>query len=142
MPQSPTHRPDQLYFFLGHEGPSYVVQLRTDGLWSGTCMFEEVTSGGRRFETTPQQWEEFWLAVERAGVWSWRHRYENFDVLDGQWWTLKLRHGSRSISVEGLNAYPGSDGPHYTPDSAFGQLLQALEHLAGPVQPEQPPITA
>jgi hypothetical protein len=76
-------------------------------------------------------WNRFWRALETAGVWQWKGRYENLDVLDGTQWSLKIKRRDRNVECSGSNAYPGSDTPDYSPTGEFGCFIQAVRNLTG-----------
>ena len=122
----------RLFFHDGAFGPGYLVKLRVRRLFYCNCFPDQVIVDEEEVETTPERWNDFWEAVDRVGVWNWAPSYENADIRDGSWWTLKLRHGSRTVSSHGLNAYPGSEGPGYAPDCSYALFLAALGHLVGP----------
>jgi hypothetical protein len=86
---------------------------------------------------TEEQWRQFWLEVDRIGVWAWLPEYVNPNVLDGTQWSLELRYGERKVKSEGSNLYPGSTGIDYSANSPFAQFLRALATLTG--QPEIAP---
>ena len=80
---------------------------------------------------TDEAWEEFWLAVEAAGVWQWNRKYDNNNVDDGVQWSLTINHLGKQLSCWGSNAYPGGHDTSYSKKSAFGQFIQALKKLTG-----------
>jgi hypothetical protein len=76
---------------------------------------------------TVQDWEAFWSAIDRIGVWQWQPRYDDPDILDGTQWTLELMNGPRRVKSFGSNSYPGgTDRGHAQP---FEQLLDAIGAL-------------
>jgi hypothetical protein len=91
-------------------------------------------------QPTGQQWRQFWLEVDRIGVWAWLPEYTSPDVvLDGTQWRLELCHGARKVKSEGSNAFPASTGMDRTIDPAFAQFLRALAHLTGQQDIAAPP---
>ena len=84
-----------------------------------------------RCKPSPEQWEQFWAAVNAAGVWNWARDYTNPDVLDGTQWLLKLTHDGGTVRCAGSNAFPGSEGPNFDRAIPFGRFLTALERLTG-----------
>ena len=76
------------------------------------------------------QWQAFWMEVEKANVWCWRRDYTR-PVLDGTSWSLELVHGEKRIKSRGSNGYPGSNNEGYEAGSAFDIFLQALMRLTG-----------
>lgn len=122
---------ERLYFHRGSFGPGWLVELRSDGLYHCECFIDTHIQKEERVEATPERWAVFWAVIDRDGVWEWRRRYENVDICDGSWWTLKLRHGRRCLSSKGLNAFPDSDGPEYSSKGPFASFLVALRQLVG-----------
>jgi len=66
-------------------------------------------------------WLRFRKAVEAAGVFEWKQRYEDPYTLDGISWNLDLAWEDRSIFCSGSNSYP----------PGFEELLSAVEDLSG-----------
>ena len=83
---------------------------------------------------TSEQWHDFWIAAERAGVHRWRSRYEA-DVIDGVGWTLRLVAGDFALESTGANAYPDWRGREHELEmtAEFRSLRTALGNLAGEV---------
>jgi len=83
----------------------------------------------REVLSTPDavHWAIFWQTLDRIGVWNWDPDYTDPSIRGGEGWALEIRHGDRKVHTGGTNAYPGSDGPHYSPESPFGQFLAAVE---------------
>lgn len=77
------------------------------------------------------QWEQFWEAVDEAGVWTWSHEYWDHGICDGTQWKLKLTHHGKSVRCFGSNAFPGSAAADYSEDSNFGRFVVALRQLTG-----------
>lgn len=103
----------------GPWGPWYEVRSQGDlVVWSA------VERGDERQEAVepgPAGWERFWNAIETAGTWSWKERYEDPTVLDGTSWSVRLEYGQRTVSASGLNAFP----------PGWKTVRRALEELAG-----------
>lgn len=64
-------------------------------------------------------WETFWAALDKIGVWSWQARYDDLETCDGTQWEIDLSDGSRSVRCSGSNRYPRS----------FQQFLEAVGAL-------------
>ena len=90
----------------------------------GPCLDMDVLSG---FVPTELDWERFWIDVRNIGVWYWKDRYENNNVLDGSFWSLDIRYGDKQLTSKGTNAYP-QQGTNI-PSEAFKQLLRAFGEL-------------
>ncbi len=76
----------------------------------------------------PDEWERFWLAAEKIGVWSWKQEYY-IAALDGTNWQLKIKHGEKFLSAQGSNAYPGSSDA--SPSAVFRSLIRSVGELVG-----------
>lgn len=71
-------------------------------------------------------WERFWTAMDQIEVWSWKARYDT-EILDGEQWTVAIRHGSQRIQCYGSNAYPG--GHDRETAQPFQEFLAAVSAL-------------
>ena len=72
-------------------------------------------------------WESFWTAMDRIGVWNWQARYNDRETLDGTQWSIDISKGSRSVRCFGSNAYPGGkDLQHARPFQEFLAAVRAL----------------
>ena len=124
--------PTKLHFSIGgFMGECHEVEWKKWVLWYRRA--EAASMGQPAIELSPssEAWARFWVAIETAGVWRWKNRYEDNDILDGTQWSLKLKYQGRSVSCRGSNAYPGSDRPDYAKSSEFGQFVKALQQLTG-----------
>ena len=95
----------------------------------GAYMFDPTKT--RSVSPNREQWDDFWRALEAAGVWNWSRDYADPGVCDGTQWSLLLKHAGRSLRSEGSNAYPGGEGMDFSRSSSFGQFLSALGQLTG-----------
>lgn len=87
--------------------------------------------GSPRIVTPSEQdWRLFWQSMDQIGVWKWRDRYDNFEVLDGTAWGLKLAYQGRHLECEGTNMYPPDQRISWSDDSEFGRFMTALQKLA------------
>lgn len=128
----PEHLPTKLHFNIGgFNGECHQIQFRNGQLRYRTAPGAYVWAEETLLNPDPQQWEDFWRAVDASGVWTWSREYANPGVLDGTQWSLAIRHKGRSICSGGDNAYPGADGPDYPETGSFAQFLQALRQLSG-----------
>jgi hypothetical protein len=124
---------DQLSASIGGFGNSYKVELR-DGLVWYTATARNGETKLVKITPTPEQWEEFWKAMETQQVWQWLTEYANTRVSDGTQWTLNLRHGTHQLTTLGSNNYPGKDGePNAKPEQTkeFKNYLAAIKKLLG-----------
>jgi hypothetical protein len=78
---------------------------------------------------TVQQWEAFWTAIDRIGVWSWEERYDTREVCDGVQWEIDIIYAGRRIRCFGSNKYPG--GRNMEQGLPFEEFLMAVEALVG-----------
>lgn len=66
-------------------------------------------------------WETFWAALGKIGVWSWQASYDDPEICDGTQWEIEidLGDGSHRVRCTGSNRYPRS----------FQQFLEAVGAL-------------
>lgn len=51
--------------------------------------------------------EKFFSEIDKIGITSWKKRYENYEILDGEQWVLRYREtGQKVKTIEGSNDYP------------------------------------
>lgn len=118
------------------------IELQMDG-FDGTQ--HEVSCSGGRFThsrrepamenpswqltvfPTAERWANFWVEIQKMGVWDWKPA-DWTAVLDGGARGLSLRRGPRHLESKGFSE---SGTRSYTRQTAFGQILAALEKLAG-----------
>jgi hypothetical protein len=98
MPR-PTIQPDRVRFTIGGYFGGYIELKSARGGLRYSKTVEGVTEPDsvQLVRPSPLQWSEFWQAIERIGVWTWRADYSTPDVPDGTTWTLHLRHGNRQL---------------------------------------------
>lgn len=110
----------------------YCVKLEGDTVRYG------IACGGEwmeiKAEATPTQrkWLNFRKKLDAIGVWKWKRRYDNPNVLDGTQWSLEIDYGVRKRKTYGSNRYPGfkdEHDMHQTPE--FKAFLHALSLLLG-----------
>jgi hypothetical protein len=107
----------------GFGGPHYEVRLRRGRLWYRTDDLQA------KVAPSVQEWAVFWTALDRIGVWGWRSRYNNADILDGTQWSVEITNGTLSVKCTGSNLYPcGQDQEYGLP---FQQFLDAISTLVG-----------
>jgi hypothetical protein len=93
---------------------------------SGRLLYRYETPGPDGAETariapSPVQWDRFWSAVERLGVWEWEAEYSRRPPPDSMTWELELAHDGRRVRSRGHG-----EGPTTLPD-----LIVALSELLG-----------
>ena len=135
-PLLPDEPPEELRFTTAGYGSGFtIIQLKDDvvEMWHVPWLW---TSGQpidtMRTVPTSQEWRNFWIAAERAGVRRWRARYEDRNVADGVAWTFRLVTGDFTLESSGSNAFPdalGAEHGHPMP-AEFGALITAMENLA------------
>jgi len=93
------------------------------------------------FQPTVNEWDKFWGKIQELGIWQWNERIEgpnikyqdgtfwNTSTLDGQSWSLRLKHGGKEISCSAHNAYPDVKSPNY--GKTFKEFLEAIDRLLG-----------
>jgi hypothetical protein len=128
----PDYLPTKLHFDIGgYNAECHEIQFHNGQLRHRTAPGAYVWTEGTTLNPEPRQWEQFWRAVNAAGVWVWAKEYFNAGVLDGTQWSLTMRHKGRTVRSEGSNAYPDADGPDFSPSCSFAEFLNALRQLSG-----------
>jgi hypothetical protein len=110
----------------GYGGPHYEVRRRRGRL---TYRTYEYGSHDSRANVVPtaKEWETFWTALDRIGVWSWQGNYYTHGMMDGTQWSIDLSDGVRRVRSYGSNAYPGGEG--WKRGRPFSEFLSAVEAL-------------
>ena len=72
-----------------------------------------------------EQWLAFWKKMDEIGVWGWKKRYDNPDIMDGTSWSVDIEYGDKRCNSSGSNSYP--DG------NRFDTFLAAVRDLMGSV---------
>ena len=80
-------------------------------------------------QPSPEEWRSFWRAVDRAGAWEWRERYEAPGV--GAYWIVRLEHGGRRVHATGANGFPGAVRASARPGEGFLRFCAATRELCG-----------
>ncbi len=117
----------------GFFGPSYAVELNDKGelLYSRNAKTFVSAEGTVRemVAVSPDAWRAFCAELDAIGVWTWKPRYENPNVMDGTQWHFEIAVDGKSIASTGYNEYPGGTLP---PDGdRFPRLLRAVSQLLG-----------
>ncbi len=133
-------RPEAFHFRIGgFFGTTFEVELKGDAL-----EYRTIVQSGKTKPTvvtvrpSPAAWRVFHQRCESIGVWRWKTAYPNGALVsDGTQWSLRLRHGRRSLETYGDNNFPTLDGspnslPIRTPE--FKAFLDALGVLLGGVE--------
>ncbi len=66
-------------------------------------------------------WKKFWSELENLDIWHWKKEYNNYTVLDGCDWSIKISHNGKTIKSEGSNQWPEN----------FKGFIKALKDLTG-----------
>jgi hypothetical protein len=62
------------------------------------------------FHPNEYEWENFYMDLEKLGIWKWKSVYSHPYIHDGSQWDLVIRWGGRKIKCFGSNSYPPEDG--------------------------------
>ena len=82
------------------------------------------------FRPSLREWERFWQAVARVGVWQWADGFERGGRGGEPTWSLELALDRRRLVTSGFDAYPPlAEGPEPTP--AFASFCAAVSRLVG-----------
>lgn len=113
----------------GYTGPSYGVR------WEKQALFYDYAEYGYEWQEPvelhplPEEWQRFWAALDRIGVWEWKPRYANEGIVDGTSWKVEIEYSGRRIESAGLNAYPSADRPGGK--DPFNEFCIAVSRLIG-----------
>jgi hypothetical protein len=102
--------------------------------WEGDRVrFDRIRPSGADsavFRPSPREWDRFWRAVARLGVWQWADGFERGRATGEPTWSLELALGNRRLRTSGFDAYPPlAEGPQVTP--LFASFCAAVSRLAG-----------
>ena len=133
LPELDDFIPLKLEFIIGgYDLPSrYCVKLEGDVLKYGHVYNTDIVA----IIPTRRKWINFKNKLDAIGVWKWKKKYVNNNVLDGTQWELEIVYSVKMIKVYGDNKYPGSIDPidsNQTPE--FKAFLHALGLLLGGVK--------
>ncbi len=53
-----------------------------------------------------REWIVFKKSLDDIGVWKWKKRYINSNILDGTQWELVIEYGDKKLKSYGSNSYP------------------------------------
>lgn len=70
-------------------------------------------------QPSSREWADFWLKIDKIGIWDWKSDYTDFNVLDGYSWCLYIVKGNNSVKTVGSNRHPNN----------FLAFIEALEDL-------------
>ncbi|WP_155887697.1 ImmA/IrrE family metallo-endopeptidase [Paucidesulfovibrio longus] len=127
--------PDDFMVFVGgYMGKSYRVSLE-----AGLLRYEVLGYGYHPENTqivpvAAKNWERFWRACDKCGVWGWLPDYPNPGVADGTQWEVQIRTSFRAIRTRGDNAFPAvqdRDDCCGEDSAVFDRFLRAVSKLVG-----------
>jgi hypothetical protein len=82
------------------------------------------------FRPNPSEWERFWRAASRLGVWQWADGFDRGRRDGVPTWSLQLAVADRRLRTTGFEAYPPlAEGPKRTP--VFAGFCAAVSRLVG-----------
>ena len=127
--------PDELEISIGgYPGPFYSLSQANDTVVYGSRTVGEDSFREEVIIPTAEQWQSFWTALDKIGIWKWCSSYSTPDVLDGTGWSVKIVRGDRTIETGGLNGYPGGRTGQECkddPTKRFNTFLRAVRDLVG-----------
>jgi hypothetical protein len=128
----PSSQPEEFRLSLTHpSGASVNIEWKPPGLEYRAYDEHFDPTRMERAEPTPEQWQAFWEATDRAGVWSWQPRYVNPTEEEGVQWQVALQAGERQVRSYGDSAFPSAGTSAAEPSPEFRQFLDALRQLIG-----------
>jgi 5-methylcytosine-specific restriction protein B len=113
------HLPKKLSIFIGgFMGPSYLVEMDLKESVLRYQYFRNETKKELKIQPTPQQWEKFWIQMNKSKVWSWKPFYE---ISNDAWNDAKI------IDPESENTWlyaPGRGGEYW--DDFYSKGIMAI----------------
>jgi hypothetical protein len=117
-------------FIGGFMGPSYIVEMDANKKsalnYRYICEEEEKNL---QINPTFQQWNKFWIQMEKSKIWSWKADYPNPGVCDGTQWKIAIHYAEQKIESKGDNNYPNCRNG--VPGKTFTTFLKAVQELLG-----------
>ncbi len=125
--------------------PNYDVELQGDSLvyraetYEGPVESPKVKKTSRVIKPTPDQWRQFWKAMDEIGLWAWKSDYDSPGLADGTHWGVEIGRVRKTIKSRGQNNYPGAVGRiepgttvrTYEESPTFKKYRSAVEALLG-----------
>ena len=104
--------------------------MRWDGRRLRFDQLRPIGSDSSVFRPSLREWERFWQAVARLGVWQWADGFERGGRGGEPTWSLELALAGRRLRTAGFDAYPPlAEGPELTP--VFASFCAAVSRLVG-----------
>ena len=126
------HLPKRFTIFIGgFMGPSYLVEMDAKASVLRYQYFRNEAKKELKIQPTPQQWEKFWIQMDKSKIWSWKADYPNPSVCDGTQWKIIIHYADHKIEAKGDNNYPTGRGG--TSGKEFDTFLKAVQKLLGGV---------
>ena len=107
----------------GFSGPSYRVELQSDGIIKYSENDDGFTTPDESVEIalTEHDFRSFLDELNEIELWSWNRRYDNPRIADGTAWKFEIETFGQSVKCSGSNAFP--------PQKQFDRMLVAVSNL-------------
>ena len=99
-------------FKIFNKGNSLVVQQSEGPIFPD--------SDKRTFIVKENDWEKFWISLDKSNIWDWEKEYFS-EIMDGVQWELKIVKDEKRKTVYGSNKFPEN----------FQIFLNALNRISG-----------
>ena len=92
----------------GYFDPSYSLELKGRDITYETFGNGYELKNSEIIRPTIEELEQFFGKIKEIGVWKWKKRYSNSDILDGTSWSISIEYEGKHFKSSGSNAYPKS----------------------------------
>lgn len=87
-------------------GPSFSVEKDGDVLIYKTYGKGYSVKNAQKIEPSPKKWKKIVNLCNEIGIWEWKPRYENPEIMDGSSWRVLIEIADIKLDSSGSN-----DGP-------------------------------
>ncbi len=105
----------------GYMGPSFSVEKDGDVLIYKTYGEGYSIKNAQKIKLSPKKWKKISDVCNEIGIWEWKPRYENPEIMDGSSWRVFIELADIKLDSSGSN-----DGP-----DNLDILLKSVRELLG-----------
>ena len=102
-------------------GPSFSVEKDGDVLLYKTYGKGYSVKNAQKIKSSPKKWKKIFDVCNEIGIWEWKPRYENPEIMDGSSWRVFIEVADIKLDSSGSN-----DGPEN-----LDVLLKSVSELLG-----------